>query len=122
MRTLQEVMDKYPRLTDNGFVSLKHPEYEKRRAALLRDIDDVERARHWMAKRVKNKTLCKSYSSYYIKHIVEKSTGKYLTNGSLIAGAILAGFRIDDDWELNCYFNISKREFKHIMAGLGVIV
>lgn len=75
-----------------------------------------------MGQRVKNKTLCKSYSSYYLKHIVEKSTGKYLTNGSLITGAILAGFRIDDDWELNCYFNISKREFNKIVAGLGVIV
>ena len=52
--------------------------------------DEVFRAVNWLGgfKRLDIRPRC---SSYYLKHAAETATGRYISNGSLIAAALLCG-------------------------------
>ena len=77
---------------------------------LLRE--DVERVANWVAPRFeKSKKLCKTVSSYGIKHIVERAMGEYVGNGELIAAMILCGFKYEQDG-MNAYFFIDPKSIK----------
>ena len=54
--------------------------------------DEVFRAAHWLSgfKQLATEPRC---SSYYLKHVAETATGRYISNGSLIAAAILRGIK-----------------------------
>ncbi len=58
---------------------------------------------------VATKTFNKAYTSYGLKHILERQDNTYLTNGQFKAAMLLAGFLCEDINELNWHFNISKR-------------
>lgn len=55
--------------------------------------DEVWRASVWLSGFKQRDTRPKC-SSYYLKHVAEKATSRYISNGSLIAAAQLAGFAI----------------------------
>lgn len=49
------------------------------------------------------------YSSYSIKHWIERDTGDYFTNGQLKGAMKAAGYKISSEREQNWYFNISRK-------------
>lgn len=57
----------------------------------------------------KTKTIRKRQSSYGLKHLIERNTGTYISNGDLIAAMIICGYRYQKDG-INCYFNVTTNE------------
>ena len=51
-------------------------------------------------------------TSYGMKHDFERSRGGfYMTNGAFKGAMVVAGFKVEDETELNWFFNISKRSY-----------
>ena len=58
----------------------------------------------------KTKSINRRVNSYSLKHIAEKYTGRYISNGSLILAALYMGFDIKQfENTPNAVFNMSKR-------------
>lgn len=55
----------------------------------------------------KTKTFNRKHSSYYLKHLVERKLGFYISNGEFIAGMILDNYQYKHfDSSVNCHFNV----------------
>jgi hypothetical protein len=118
-----DVMDKYPTLTTGGFSIWNKrketfEEYQKRliadRAELLdeRSIKMVETCLDWLKLVDKRKTI-NNYSSYGLKHIVERWSGNYIYNGCFIVAGLIAGLNIKIYFgSPNASFNISQKSIK----------
>lgn len=94
---LDAVMTEYPRLTDEGYgLSNLEPEtserLERERADLRRNLGEVQAAAEWISRQERQSRLSKrSSSSYGLKHVMERETGTYVTNGAFIAAALIIG-------------------------------
>lgn len=96
------VMDREPDLTRFGFGVFYRPrrtsqerqnELDAGRADLRAHADLVQQLSGWLHEHVApRKTINRSFDSYNLKHIAEQDLGKYVTNGEIIAAAILAGY------------------------------
>ncbi|MGD9679223.1 MAG: RNA-binding domain-containing protein [Vulcanibacillus sp.] len=76
------------------------------------NLDDETRRKvlAWCEKYfVPSQSIYLDMSSYGLKHILEKDTDIYLTNGQFKGAMILSGFIPKSIDELNWYFNISKK-------------
>lgn len=95
----KKVINKEPSLTSRGINSLfqikKHKklsleeakkEFERERELFVSDYEDFKICCEWLSKFEKIKTP--QFSSYYLKHVVEKLAGEGVSNGALIAAAI----------------------------------
>lgn len=102
MADFKKVIENEPSLTSDGVNSLyfiktskKIPleeakeQLSQQRETFLSQFDEFELCCAWLAKFKKVKTP--QYSSYYLKHVVEKLGGKYVSNGALIAAALHLG-------------------------------
>lgn len=73
-------------------------------------LEEVETCKKWILKYCKPRKYCLwSVSSYRLKHVVEKSEGRYVSNGAFIQACIDLGYTPHfwgDSW-LNLHFNIS---------------
>jgi hypothetical protein len=126
-RQLADVMSRYPNL---GVLGFRHHDwrehntttrrerdekFERDRQALLESESTVTLVADWLARNVEPmKTPTSRYGSYGIKHIAEKlindpRQGHYITNGQLIAAALVAGFKVGRIEGPNCNFNMSTR-------------
>lgn len=98
----QKVIEEEPSLTSSGVNSLftimsfgKIPLEEAKeqlkheRESFLLHFNEFEICCNWLSKFKKVKTP--QYSSYYLKHVVEKLAGEYISNGALIAAALHLG-------------------------------
>jgi hypothetical protein len=111
-------MEQHPLLTSFGFgvfeawrktAGRRREELEQGRDELLRSEDRVLRVRDWLLANIapiKTPTL----GSYMMKHVVERATGEYLTNGDLIAAALMAGYPMSRPHGPNAEFAMSKRD------------
>ena len=92
-------IDKEPSLTSGGINSLfqikRHKklspeeaenEFRRERDLFLSEFDAFKICCEWLSKFERIKTP--QFSSYYLKHVVEKLAGEYVSNGALIAAAI----------------------------------
>lgn len=71
------------------------------------EVAMVEECCKWLVKNtIVAKTGSSSTTSYYLKHLVERASGTYITNGAMIVAGILLGFRIKRVNELNAHFNM----------------
>ena len=95
----KKAIEKEPSLTSGGINSLlqikRHKklsldeakkEFERERELFLSEFEDFKICCEWLSKFEKIKTP--QFSSYYLKHVVEKLAGEYVSNGALIAAAI----------------------------------
>ena len=93
------VIEQEPSLSDSGvnsIASIRHfkkmdsKEAKKQlvidRKSFLSNFKEFEICCNWLSKFKKVKTP--QFSSYYLKHVVEKLEGEYVSNGALIAAAI----------------------------------
>jgi len=113
------LMEKFPDLCYNGFLSItgnkKIEEVIGLKVDLLKASDEIRLARSWIKSNCTHSKRIRSWEgSYRLKHRVEQSVRRYISNGALIAGFILEGFRVfrESNHSPNCYFNFKPRDAK----------
>ncbi len=97
--SLDVLLQAHPLLSDHGHPgkSRLNRTWEARQAAFLRDreilrasADRVQPAADWLATLEPTKRAdTRSPGSYWLKHVMERATGTYVTNGAFIAAALL---------------------------------
>lgn len=81
----------------------------KWRAELRENSAHVAEIREWLVRSAdRRETVNSRAGSYRMKHFAEEELGAYVSNGELIAAAILAGYPYKDEG-LNATFGISQR-------------
>jgi hypothetical protein len=115
-------MEQHPRLVPNGIGvfdahrktrAQREAELAEGRAELMAREGFVLEVAAWL---VQNVTAIQTptIGSYRMKHVVENAIGKYVTNGELIAAALLAGYAFKYDDGPNVLFGMSKRDVDRI--------
>ena len=92
---------------DKGELVYKGRKFEESRDKLQNAIHEMIACEAWLVQQTRTKTVTKRYSSYKLKHIVEHTAKRYISNGMLCAMAIGMGFNYQVDGP-NIYINISK--------------
>ncbi len=117
----KKVIEIAPTLTNDGIntpflikssmnISLEEAkeEFKRKRESLFSHFGEFKICCEWLSKFKKVKTP--QYSSYYLKHVVEKLAGKYVSNGVLIAAALYLNLPIKfNDGSQNVDIAISKK-------------
>lgn len=126
MKTLNQVMEEHPLLHWSGYGGNRYlwPREERAaRVAKLRvDLVDEEshcaRVAAWLLERVrKNKGVNpSSYTSYFVKHVVEGNTKEYTSTGVLMAAAFMAEYPYEID-DVGVCFAMSKRDLDALDTG-----
>jgi len=116
--SLDEVMVRERRLCDHGFgvFDERRLSVEQRREQLQRERDDlrrraatVVRVGEWLLANIAP-IKTPAVGSYGMKHVAEKAIGEYITNGELIAAALMAGYPMGRPYGPNVDFGMSKRD------------
>lgn len=88
----------------------------ERRVRLSADLEYVRWTMDWLRQNVEPwHKITRCYGSYSLKHIAERyAPGGYISNGCLIAAAILAGYqyRLREDGSPNVCFGMTRRSIK----------
>jgi hypothetical protein len=123
-RTLAEVLDEHPTLGSFGFgvfdahsktPAQREHELEQHHDDLRRAARDVDQVRGWLIDLAPIKTP--TQSSHALKHVAERALGRYVSNGELIAAALLAGYPISrPDGGPNVHVAVSARDLPRIPA------
>lgn len=128
-RQLAAVMPREPLLNNNGMgygsfhrtKAERLEAFEEWRTELRAATDIVEQVSAWLLANIEPiRTINRRTTSYGIKHTVERATGRYVTNGQLIAAAIITGYpyaREERD-SPNVCFGMSTRSLR--AAGSGI--
>lgn len=122
MPTLAAVMHDHPTLNAFGFgvfndgrkpPAEREQELHERRDRLRRAAPGIDEVRDWlMANLAPIKTP--TQSSYGLKHIVERAIGRYVTNGELIAAAVVGGYPISRPHGPNVLVAVCKRDITRV--------
>lgn len=126
-RKLAIVMNRIPDLSDFGFGIYNMEKMNRansaiklaeERAILLGKHEVVEQTKLWILKNIEPiRTINYKRSSYSLKHMAERSMKVYITNGTFIAAAILAGFDFKVASEgANAFFAMSEKSIKQIIT------
>jgi hypothetical protein len=119
---LATVMDQHPDLSDYGIgvydAAHKSPadqaaELAKSRATLAASDDDVQWVAKWLIEEI-SPIATPTVSSYAMKHVMERATGKYVSNGAFIAGALVAGYAMTYTDDPNPLFGMSDRDITRL--------
>lgn len=119
LEAVRAVMDAHPLLTDEGY---GHPNrgrvtpaeraeaHRRNRDALATDwtVAAVQGSVDWLATLTPRKTATDGPSSYGLKHIMERATGTYVTNGAFITAALLLELPVLLD-DLNPAIGVTRR-------------
>src|SRR5713226_1791771 len=99
---------KYQRvILQDGFGFRKYGVDEKEAPAR----NEVDACKQWLLKYAKKRRLTEDtcLSSYYMKHVVERAVGHYVSNGAFIQAAVELGFEHSRVAGLNAAFHIELR-------------
>lgn len=121
---LAAVIHFHPLLCDHGMGTMDHwrlslseqkQNLARDRRQLRKSVDEVVKTRSWLRSNVaKIKTINRQAHSYRLKHLAEMEIG-YITNGVLIAAAILEEYREHIRYgDPNVEFAMSERSLKAI--------
>jgi len=127
-KQIQDVLEKYPTLNYFGFglydedsrkreKEFSEEVYQKnlqeQRQELLNAFKQIEYVVNWLSDVDKIKSFNKKRTSYGLKDLAENSApNQYISNGSFIVGATLAGFNIEIV-KPNAIFNMSEKSLKN---------
>jgi hypothetical protein len=120
---LDSVIQQNKDITYAGIQSKEHPLYEKHRADLKNAQKEFQLACAFLSQCKRTRTINKQNSlSYWLKHKLERFTGTYIANGSIIAAAAALGIRYEEEGP-NVWLAISKdlpmtQEMEFIARGL----
>ncbi|MDW4905140.1 hypothetical protein RB628_07210 [Streptomyces sp. ADMS] len=118
---LAEVMQQHPRLTSFGigvFDPLRKTAEQRRtdlavgREELAGGVAMVMETAEWLRENV-TPIKIPAASSYSVKHVMERATGRYVTNGEFIAAALVAGYTFKYA-QPNVLFGMSARDLKRM--------
>ncbi|CAA7616090.1 hypothetical protein MTBLM5_190018 [Magnetospirillum sp. LM-5] len=127
LRRIRKVADQFPRMTLNGlnpsigrrYVYKTHEDWAQSRDEFLGDgtVEMFLKAELWLAHCKKAPKMHRRWSSYGMKHAVEKWIKRthpevyyYLANGAFIAAAVANGFSVEEIEStdgLNCFLSIA---------------
>jgi hypothetical protein len=109
---VQEIIDRYPLLNDCGLGYGSHKfDLAEERSNLVseKSVAGIIAASRWISTRwARIKTINDRHTSYSLKHIYERVTGEYITNGQFIVAMLLAGFTAQMEG-FNPHFAVSER-------------
>ncbi len=88
---IEKLYEIEPELTTNGVGGYKTAKISEEH------IPEIKICMDWLLNQQYYKTMNKTLSSYYLKHIVERHYGTYVCNGSFIAAVILLGIKYKKD-------------------------
>jgi hypothetical protein len=126
-KQIQQVLEKYPSLNYFGFglfnednrkhennsEKLYQKKLQEQRQELLNAFKQIEYVVNWLSDVDKIKSFNKKRTSYGLKDLAEKNMpNQYISNGSFIVGAIIAGFNIEIV-KPNAIFNMSEKSLKN---------
>jgi hypothetical protein len=112
------VVEAEPRLSSNGMglsqgnaatLDERRAQFDDHRRSLRNSAPMVVRVYLWLDANI-GKIKTPSRGSYGMKHVVENSLGEYVSNGELIAAALMAGYSMRDGGGLNPRFGMRKRD------------
>ncbi|MGI8313355.1 hypothetical protein [Saccharopolyspora hattusasensis] len=112
------VLEAQPRLTYFGFgvfqkrgqsAEERAQAFAQRRAELTASLPNVVRVYLWLRQHVAP-IKTPAQGSYGLKHVAENVLGDYVSNGELIAAAIMAGYPMSQPHGPNVNFAMSKRD------------
>ncbi len=118
---LAEVMQEHPRLNSFGigvFDPLRKTAEQRRtdlaagREELAGGVAMVMETAEWLRENV-TPIKTPAASSYSVKHVMERATGRYVTNGEFIAAALVAGYTFKYA-QPNVLFGMSVRDLKRM--------
>jgi len=107
---LDKVLSSYPNLTGNGFDQPNDKDFSSSRQYLQNGLEEFQRSCVYLSRRRKEKTFNMGFSSYGLKHMVERQFGAYISNGVLIAAGLHLGFE-HTVFGPNAFFKMSQQEF-----------
>uniref|UniRef100_UPI003F499960 hypothetical protein n=1 Tax=Amycolatopsis sp. CA-096443 TaxID=3239919 RepID=UPI003F499960 len=114
----EAVLQAQPRLTYFGFgifrkrgqtAEERAQAFSELRARLRASLPNVVRVYLWLRQHVQP-IKTPGHGSYGLKHIAEEVLGDYVSNGELIAAAIMAGYPMGKPHGPNVDFAMSKRD------------
>ncbi len=118
---LHQILQEHPRLNDFGIGVFdgrrktreqRQDELAAGRARLADQEDVVLETVDWLRENI-TPIQTPTVSSYRIKHVMERATGTYNSNGELIAAALIAGYSFKYD-EPNVLLGMSARDIRRI--------
>lgn len=114
MAILEKAIEIEPRLCyygigvyEGGQLVYKGRKFDDSRDKLQNAIEELIACENWLVPQFRTKAIRRDCSSYRLKHIVEHSKKRYISNGALCAMAIGLGFKYKVDGP-NIFINISK--------------
>ncbi|WP_454232223.1 hypothetical protein [Mycolicibacterium fortuitum] len=119
-------LEQNPRLSANGLGLSRDPrttlaqqraDFERHRRELRAGFVSVVRVLLWLQSSI-GMIKTPTHSSYYLKHVAEKSLQHYVTNGEFIAAALMADYPMKDRGGLNPLFGVRKRDVDAAVAEL----
>lgn len=122
--TLVDVMEQHPLLNSHGIgvFDTYRTTPEQREADLAagrRELVDREAmvmtAAAWLRDNI-TPTQTATVGSYHMKHVVERALGEYVSNGELIAAALVAGYSFKHTEGPNLELGMSARDVKRVEA------
>lgn len=122
MLSLAQVMEEHPQLSYFGIgvydPSSKTPDQRRNELAdecaklVAREAAVVEIAT-WLRENV-TPIKTPTVGSYHMKHVAEEAMGEYVSNGELIAAALIAGYAVKYTDGPNPLFGMSARDLKRL--------
>lgn len=115
--TLADVMEQHPQLNNFGIGAFdahkktpaqRNTEIAAGRDVLLRNEHIVKQLVEWLEENV-SLIQTPTQDSYRVKGLIERSRGEYITNGDLIAAALIVGYPYEYDAP-NVLFGMSQRD------------
>lgn len=122
--TLAEVMQQHPLLTYFGigvFDPLRKTPEQRRtelaagREELASNEDNVREVAAWLRANV-TPIKTPTQGSYGMKHVVERQLGRYVSNGELIADALIVGYPFRHVEGPNVLLGMSQRDVKRLKS------
>lgn len=109
---VKKIIDRYPLLNDYGLGYGSHEfdlAEERGHLASEKSVTEIIAASQWVSAHwARIKTINDRHTSYGLKHIYERVTGEYATNGQFIVAMLLAGFTAQMEG-FNPRFAVSER-------------
>lgn len=122
-RTLDDILDEHPRLTDFGIglfqpSRLTQPEHAaqmaEQRRVLRAHATHIAQVSEWLTEHLQPVKTCRVHS-YSLKHLIERAMHEYTSNGEAIAAALMAGYPHHYRQGPNVLFGMSARDYQAIL-------
>lgn len=114
---IQTILNEHPLLHDGGYGSPRRRCIQSRtaeRAALLTpgSVATIDNVTCWLALWIQPiQTINHRHTSYGLKHVYERATGEYCSNGQFITAALIRGYEADLSRH-NASFAMSERSIR----------